>query len=96
MALPRPDSLKARKGRYGNGRLPGLTLEKTELFLKRGKRWVKAATTHEEQERIVKAEQPTSGHLGVIKTYKRVADGRFYWKWMVTDVKKLVSKLTVV
>ena len=34
--------------------------------------------------------EPTSGHFGVTKTYKRIAE-RFYWKGMITDVRELVS-----
>ena len=33
---------------------------------------------------------PTSGHFGVTKTWRRLAE-RFYWRGMSRDVKKFVS-----
>ena len=47
-----------------------------------------------EQQRILKAchLDATSGHFGVTKTHKRIAE-RFYWKGMVADVRKLVSSV---
>ena len=49
--------------------------------------------SHDEQRRVLKGwhSEPTSGHFGVTKTYKRIAE-RFYWKSMITDVRQLVSQ----
>ena len=53
---------------------------------------MKVVVSHDEQRRVLKAchSEPTSGHFGVTKTYKRIAE-RFYWKGMISDVRELVS-----
>ena len=37
---------------------------------------------------------PTSGHFGVTKTWRRLAE-RFYWKGMYQDAKIVVSNVHV-
>ena len=46
--------------------------------------------SHDEQRRVLKAchSEPTSGHFGVTKMYKRIAE-HFYWKGMIADVREL-------
>ena len=60
--------------------------------MKRGGSKVKVVAPSEERKRILKAchSEPSSGHFGVTKTYKRIAE-RFYWKGMIADVRVLVS-----
>ena len=60
--------------------------------MKRGGSKVKVVAPSEERRRILKAchSEPTSGHLGVTKMYKRIAE-QFYWKGMIADVRELVS-----
>ena len=69
-----------------------LTVDKGEVFFTRGKAKVKVLVSHDEQRRVLKAcyFEPTSGHFGVTKTYKRIAE-HFYWKGMIADVRELVS-----
>ena len=69
-----------------------LTVDKGEVFFTRGKAKVKVLVSHDEQRRVLKAcyFKPTSGHFGVTKTYKRIAE-HFYWKGMIADVRELVS-----
>ena len=91
MALSPPELTKDRK-RAVRKRATLLTVEKGEIFVKRGGSKVKVVAPSEERRRILKAchSEPTSGHFGVTKTYKRIAE-RFYWKGMIADVKELVS-----
>ena len=44
-----------------------------------------------EQRRILESchSDPTSGHFGITKTSKRIAE-RFYWRGMYSDAKDLV------
>ena len=55
---------------------------------------VKLITSVEDQKRILQSchSDSTSGHFGVTKTRRRLAE-RFYWKGMYQDVKKLVRLL---
>ena len=73
-----------------------LPLDKGEVFLNRGAKKVKVISAVEEQRTVLKAchSDSTSGHFGVTKTYKRIAE-RFYWKGMISDVRKLVSNLFI-
>ena len=70
--------------------------DKEEVFLNPGAKTVKVISAIEEQKRVLIASHSdsTSGHFGVTKTYKRVAE-RFYWKGMVIDVRKLVGNLFI-
>ena len=56
------------------------------------KRQVKVVTLVEEQKRILQAchSEPTSGHFGKTKTWRRVAEW-FCWKSLANDVRTLVS-----
>ena len=49
-----------------------------------------------EKVRILKAchDAPTSGHFGITKTWKRLAE-RFHWKGMYEDVKNQVRLVTM-
>ena len=53
---------------------------------------VKLVTSVDDQNRILHSchMDATSGHFGVTKTWRRLAE-RFYWKGMYQDAKKLVS-----
>lgn len=65
-----------------------LVIDKGEVFLQRHRRKVKVVVEKKEQARILRAchAEPTSGHFGVTKTWRRVAE-RFYWQRMSLDVK---------
>ena len=69
-----------------------LVVDKGEVFVRHHRRKVKVVVEKKEQARILRAchAEPTSGHFGVTKTWRRVAE-RFYWQGMSLDVKKLVS-----
>ena len=69
-----------------------LVIDGGEVYLKRKSRRVKVVQSRKDQLLIVKAchSEPTSGHFGLTKTWKRVAE-RFYWKGMVSDVHDHVS-----
>ena len=60
--------------------------------MQRKQRKVKVVTSANKRERILKAchSEPTSGHFGLTKTWKRIAE-RFYWKGIVSNVRQLVS-----
>ena len=49
-------------------------------------------TSIDDQTRILRSchADSTSGHFGVTKTWRRLAE-RFYWRGMYLDTKKLVS-----
>ena len=87
-----PPEITKDKKRAIRKRAAVLSMEKGEIFIKRGRTSVKVVAAREEQRRILKAchSEPTSGHFGVTKTYKRIAE-RFYWKGMIADVRELVS-----
>ena len=53
-------------------------------------------TSIDDQRRILQSchSDPTSGHYGCTKTWRRVAE-RFYWKGLCNDAKDLVSILPV-
>ena len=57
-----------------------LVIDKGEVFVRHHQRKVKVVVEKEEQARILRAchAEPTSGHFGVTKTWRRVAE-RFYW-----------------
>ena len=57
--------------------------------MERKNRQVKVVTSAEEQARILRAchSDPTSGHFGTTKTWRKVAE-RFYWRGMSSQVKK--------
>ena len=73
-----------------------LVIDKGEVFVWHHRRKVKVVMEKEEQARILRAchAEPTSGHFGVTKTWRRAAE-RFYWQGMSLDVKKLVSTLAL-
>ena len=62
------------------------------MFVVKQKRRVKVVQSVEEQKRILRAchADPTSGHFGMTKTWRRVAE-RFHWKGLANDVRTLVS-----
>ena len=69
-------------------------MDKGEVFFFTcGKAKVKVVVSYDEQRRVLKGchSEPTSGHFGVTKTCKRIAEC-FYWKSMITDVRQLVSQ----
>lgn len=74
-----------------------LIIENGEVFLQRQQHRVKVITSKEEQERILRAChcEPTSGHFGITKTWRRIAE-RFYWRGLCDDVKELVSCLSTI
>ena len=57
---------------------------------------MRVVTSAEEQRKVLVAchSQPTSGHFGVTKTSRRIAE-RFDWKCVVRYVRQLVSVLVV-
>ena len=67
-----------------------LLVDKGEVYIQGRK--VKVISSAKEQRRILQAchSDATSGHFGVTKTHRRVAE-RFYWKGIVSDVRELVS-----
>ena len=87
-----PLNLTKEKKRAVRKRAALLRVDKGEVFFNRGERKVKVVISRDEQRRVLMAchSEPTSGHFGVTKTYKRIAE-RFYWKGMITDVRELVS-----
>ena len=89
-----PAGLSKDKKRAVRRKAGTLITEKGEVFIQRQQRRVKVVTSKAEQARILRAchAEPTSGHFGVTKTWRRVAE-RFYWQGMSLDVKALVSKL---
>ena len=89
-----PPDLSRDKKRAVRKRAATLVGEKGEVFLQKNKRRVKVILSAEDHKRILNAchSEPTSGHYGVTKTWKRIAE-RFYWKGMVGDVRQLVRKL---
>ena len=91
-----PPSLSKDKKRAVRKRAATLYIDKGEVFLNRGAKKVKVISAVEEQKTVLKAchSDSTSGHFGVTKTYKRIAE-RFYWKGMISDVRKLVSNLFI-
>ena len=86
-----PGLTKEKKRAVGKG-ASTLVVDKGEVFLKKGRR-VKVVTAVEEQRRILESchSDPTSGHFGTTKTWRRVAE-RFYWRGMSKQVKDLVSR----
>ena len=53
---------------------------------------VKVVMSVDDQKHILRSchSDPTSGHFGITKTWRRVAE-RLYWKGMYQDAKTLVS-----
>ena len=90
-----PNELTKEKKRAVRKRAGTLILENGEVYLQRKGRRVKVIQSRKDQLLIIKSchSEPTSGHFGLTKTWRRVAE-RFYWKGMVTDVHDLVSYLT--
>ena len=89
-----PNDLTKEKKRAVRKRAAILTVENGEVYLQRKARKVKVIQARKDQLLIVKAchSEPTSGHFGLTKTWRRVAE-RFYWKGMVADVHDLVGLL---
>ena len=87
-----PSNLNKEKKRAVRKRASTLILESGEVYLQRKDRRVKVIQSRKDQLLIIKAchSEPTSGHFGVTKTWRRVAE-RFYWKGMVADVHEHVS-----
>lgn len=88
-----PPGLTKKKKTAVRKRASTLVVEKGEVFLKKKGRLVKVVTAVEEQRRILESchSDPTSGHFGTTKTWRRVAE-RFYWRGMSKQVKELVSR----
>ena len=88
-----PPGLTKEKKRAVRKRASTLVVDKGEVFLKKKGRQVKVVTAVEEQRRILESchSDPTSGHFGTTKTWRRVAE-RFYWRGMSKQVKELVSR----
>ena len=86
-----PDLGKDQK-RAVRKRAGTLVAENGEVFVVKQKRRVKVVQSVEEQKRILRAchADPTSGHFGMTKTWRRVAE-RFHWKGLANDVRTLVS-----
>lgn len=87
-----PPSLSKEKKRAVRKRAATLIVENGEIYLERKKRRVKVITSVEEQTRIMRAchSDPTSGHFGSTKTWRRVAE-RFYWRGMSNQIKEMVT-----
>ena len=87
-----PSNLNKEKKRAVRKRASTLILESGEVYLQRKDRRVKVIQSRKDQLLIIKAchSEPTSGHFGVTKTWRRVAE-QFYWKGMVADVHEHVS-----
>ena len=88
-----PPGLTKERKRAVRKRASTLVVDKGEVFLKKKGRRVKVVTAVEEQRRILESchSDPTSGHFGTTKTWRRVAE-RFYWRGMSKQVKELVSR----
>ena len=91
-----PPGLSKERKRAVRKRASTLTVDKGEVFLKMKGRQVKLVTSIEDQRRILESchSDPTSGHFGITKTWRRVAE-RFYWRGMSKEVKELVSSVTM-
>ena len=87
-----PPGLTKENKRAVRKRASTIIVNKGEVLLKRKGRQVKVVTAVEDQRRILESchSDPTSGHFGTTKTWRRVAE-RFYWKGMSKHVKELVS-----
>ena len=87
-----PLGLSKERKRAVRKRASTLTVDNGEVFLKRKGRQVKVVTAVEDQRRILESchSDPTSGHFGTTKTWRRVAE-RFYWRGLSKQVKELVS-----
>ena len=87
-----PQVLSKERKRAVRKRASTLEVDKGEVFLKRKGRRVKVVTAIEDQRRILESchSDPSSGHFGTTKTWRRVAE-RFYWRGMSKQVKELVS-----
>ena len=86
-----PEGLSKDKKQAVRRRAATLRIDKGETLLKRKSREVKVVTDAIKQRRIVESchSDPTSGHFGVTKTWRRAAE-QFYWRGMSSQVKKLV------
>ena len=89
-----PNNLTKEKKRAVQKKAGTLIVESGEVYLQRKDRRVKVIQSRKDQLLIMKAchSEPTSGHFGLTKTWRRVAE-RFYWKGMVADVHNLVSEI---
>ena len=74
-----PPGLDKAKKRAIRRRAATLTIENGEVFVERRGRKVKVITTVADQNRILRSchSDPTSGHFGETKTWKRVSE-RFF------------------
>ena len=89
-------TLTKEKKRAIRKRAASLISENGEIYLEWKKRKVKVIRSTEEQVRIMRAchADPTSGHFGTTKTWRRVAK-RVYWRGMATQIKDMVCLLIV-
>ena len=66
------------------------------MYVQKLKKRVKVIASRDEQVRILNSchSDPTSGHLGTRKTWRKIAE-RFYWKGLSTEVKEFVATCDV-
>lgn len=71
-----------------------LAVDTGKVFLKRKGRLVKVVIAADDQHWISESchSDPTSGHFGTTKTWRRIAE-RFYWQGISNQVKELVSNV---
>ena len=88
-----PNGLSKVKKRLVRKRASRLIAQDGEIFIQRKGRRVKVVTAEDDRQRILRSchFDSTSGHFGVTKTWKRVAE-RFFWKGMVDEVRDMVRK----
>lgn len=91
-SYPIEAELSADKKRAVRKRAQTLKAESGEVFVIKKDKRLRVITSRNEQEMIVESchSDPSSGHFGLTKTWRRIAE-RFYWKGMMEDVNELVS-----
>ena len=87
-----PQDISKDRKRAVRKRAQTLKIENGDVFVEKKGKKMRVVTSKTEQMVIVRSchSDPTSGHFGLTKTWKRVAE-RFYWKGMVADVQEIVS-----
>ena len=73
-----------------------IEVDNGEVYVQKLKKRVKVIASRDEQVRILNSchSDPTSGHLGTRKTWRKIAE-RFYWKGLSTQVKEFVATCDV-
>lgn len=89
------DPLKFPSWRVTNGRIYKQVNSKYSLLSPNSDSW-KLVVPKPARSKILTAAHvpPTSGHMGIYKTYSRIAE-RYYWPCMRSDVSKFVRHCTV-